>query len=210
ARPSALVIDSPRVMDSTAALRLDALPKSLLVVGGGYIGLELGYVYAALGSAVTVVELTDGLLPGVDRDLVEPLEDRLEKLFRKILLKTEVVRLVEAPDGIRVTLRGEDVPEPEQVFERVLVAVGRVPNSRNLGLENTKVRVDGNRGLILVNEQRRTDDEHVWAIGDVAGEPMLAHKATYEGRVAVEAIRGEKVVYEPRAVPAVVFTAPEI
>ncbi len=208
AQPAALKLDSPRVMDSTGALRLEEMPRSLLIVGGGYIGLELGYVYAALGSAVTVVELTDGLLPGVDRDLVEPLQDRLEELFYKIHLNTMVQRLAETPDGIKATLKGEGV-EPEQTFERVLVAVGRTPNSKGLGLENTKVRV-GEKGFVLVNEQRRTDDPNIWAIGDVAGEPMLAHKATYEGRVAVEAIAGEKVVYEPRAVPAVVFTDPEI
>jgi dihydrolipoamide dehydrogenase len=197
-------------MDSTGALRLEDLPKTLLIVGGGYIGLELGYVYAALGSKVTVVELTDGLLPGVDRDLVAPLEGRLKRLFHKIYLKTEVVRLVEAPQGIQVTLKGEQVTEPEQTFDRVLVAVGRQPSSRGFGLENTKVRLEEKRGFILVDEKRRTHDERIYAIGDVAGEPMLAHKATYEGKVAVEAILGENVVYEPRAVPAVVFTDPEI
>jgi dihydrolipoamide dehydrogenase len=210
ARPRALALDSRRVMDSTGALRLEELPKSLLVVGGGYIGLELGYVYAALGSTVTVVELTDGLLPGVDRDLVAPLEGRLKRLFHKIYLKTEVARLAEESQGIRVTLKGEQVAEAEQVFDRVLVAVGRQPNSRGLGLEKTKVRLEEKRGFVLVDEKRRTHDERIYAIGDVAGEPMLAHKATYEGKVAVEAILGENVVYEPRAVPAVVFTDPEI
>jgi dihydrolipoamide dehydrogenase len=208
ARPAALSLDTPKVMDSTGALRLEELPGSLLVVGGGYIGLELGYVYAALGSRVTVVEMTDSLLPGVDRDLVEPLADRLEGLFHKIHLKTQVQGLVETPDGIRATLQGEGVEEPEQVFDRVLVAVGRGPNTAGLGLENTDVRVE--RGFVIVNEQRRTAEEHVYAIGDVAGEPMLAHKATFEGKVAVEAILGERVAYEPRAVPAVVFTDPEI
>jgi dihydrolipoamide dehydrogenase len=210
AKPRALALESRRVMDSTGALRLDELPKSLLVVGGGYIGLELGYVYAALGSKVTVVELTDGLLPGVDRDLVAPLQERLKRLFHKIHLQTEVVRLVEAKDGVQVTLKAEQVTEPTQLFERVLVAVGRQPNSRGLGLETTKVRLEEKRGFVLVDEKRRTHDEHIYAIGDVAGEPMLAHKATYEGKVAVEAILGENVVYEPRAVPAVVFTDPEI
>jgi dihydrolipoamide dehydrogenase len=208
ARPSALTLDSPRVMDSTGALRLEELPGSLLVVGGGYIGLELGYVYAALGSQVTVVELTDGLLPGVDRDLVEPLADRLEGLFHKIQLQTAVQGLVETSEGIRATLQGEGIEQPEQVFDRVLVSVGRRPNTTGLGLENTSVKVE--RGFIVVNEQRRTTEEHIYAIGDVAGEPMLAHKATYEGRVAVEALLGERVAYEPRAVPAVVFTDPEI
>jgi dihydrolipoamide dehydrogenase len=210
ARPPALMLNTPRVMDSTAALKLETLPSSLLIVGGGYIGLELGYVYSALGSKVTVVELTDGLLPGVDRDLVEPLQERLEKLFHKIYLKTLVKKLEETPQGIRVSLEGEGLTEPVQVFDRVLVAVGRVPNSKGLGLENTKVQVEEKRGFVRVNEQRRTHDPFIYAIGDVAGEPMLAHKATYEGKVAVEAIRGEKVAYEPRAVPAVVFTDPEI
>jgi dihydrolipoamide dehydrogenase len=210
AKPRALALDSRRVMDSTGALRLEDVPKALLVVGGGYIGLELGYVYAALGSKVTVVELTDGLLPGVDRDLVAPLHDRLKRLFHKIYLKTEVVRLAEAKDGVQVWLKGEQVTETEPVFDRVLVAVGRQPNSRGLSLENTKVRLDDKRGFVLVDEKRRTDDEHIYAIGDVAGEPMLAHKATYEGKIAVEAILGENVAYEPRAVPAVVFTDPEI
>jgi dihydrolipoamide dehydrogenase len=207
ARPPALNLDSPKVMDSTGALQMEEVPGSLLVVGGGYIGLELGYVYAALGSRVTVVELTDGLLPGVDRDLVEPLADRLEGLFDKIHLNTLVQGLAETPKGIRATLTGEGV-EPEQVFDRVLVAVGRRPYTTGLGLENTRVKVE--RGFVLVNEQRRTTEEHIYAIGDVAGEPMLAHKATYEGKVAVEALLGERVAYEPRAVPAVVFTDPEI
>ena len=208
ARPQALTLDTPKVMDSTGALRLEDLPGSLLVVGGGYIGLELGYVYAALGSKVTVVEMTDGLLPGVDRDLVEPLADRLEGLFDKIHLQTVVQGLVETPKGIEATLKGEGVEEPKQLFDRVLVAVGRRPNTAGLGLEHTKVKVE--RGFVQVNEQRRTADEHIYAIGDVAGEPMLAHKATYEAKVAVEAILGERVAYEPRAVPAVVFTDPEI
>jgi dihydrolipoamide dehydrogenase len=208
ARSQALTLDTPKVMDSTGALRLEDLPGSLLVVGGGYIGLELGYVYAALGSKVTVVEMTDGLLPGVDRDLVEPLADRLEGLFDKIHLQTVVQGLVETPKGIEATLKGEGVEEPKQLFDRVLVAVGRRPNTAGLGLEHTKVKVE--RGFVQVNEQRRTADEHIYAIGDVAGEPMLAHKATYEAKVAVEAILGERVAYEPRAVPAVVFTDPEI
>jgi len=196
-------------MDSTAALKLDEIPASLLVVGGGYIGLELGYVYAALGSKVTVVELTDGLLPGVDRELVRPLHDRLGKLFDKIYLGTKVVKLDETKKGIKATLEGEEVKEREPVFDRVLVAVGRRPNSRGLGLENTKVQVD-EKGFVRVDERRRTTEEHIYAIGDVAGEPMLAHKASHEGKVAVEAIAGEPAAYDYRAVPAVVFTDPEI
>lgn len=206
----ALKLDSPRVMDSTGALQLEVLPKSLLVVGGGYIGLELGYVYAAIGAKVTIVELTDGLLPGVDRNLVAPLAKRLEGLFDKIYLNTKVVKLAETKQGIRATLEGEDVADKEPVFDRVLVAVGRRPNSKGLGLENTKVQVD-EKGFIRVDEQRRTTDPSIFAIGDIAGEPMLAHKATHEGKVAVEAIAGEKgAAFDPRAIPAVVFTDPEI
>jgi dihydrolipoamide dehydrogenase len=181
----------------------------LLVVGGGYIGLELGTVYAALGSRVTVVELTDGLLPGVDRDLVRPLHARLGSQFEKIYLNTKVTKLAEAKDGIRVSLEGEEVAEKEPVFGRVLVAVGRRPNSQGLGLEKTRVQLD-EKGFIRVDEQRRTTDERIFAIGDVAGEPMLAHKASHEGKVAVEAIAGEPAVFDPRAIPAVVFTDPEI
>lgn len=214
--PSALKIESTRVMDSTAALRLDEIPANLLVVGGGYIGLELGYVYAALGSKVTVVEMTDGLLPGVDRDLVRPLQGRLEPLFQKILLNTQVAKLTEATKGIRVTLLSRDAEaersepvEKEMTFDRVLIAVGRRPNTSGLGLEKTHVQLD-EKGFIRVNGQRRTTDESIFAIGDVAGEPMLAHKATHEGKVAVEAIAGEPAAFEPRAIPAVVFTDPEI
>jgi dihydrolipoamide dehydrogenase len=208
-RIPALSIESPRLMDSTSALHLKELPKSLLVVGGGYIGLELGYVYAALGSKVTVVELTDGLLPGVDRNLVSPLQKRLEGIFEKIHLNTKVVKLSETSGGLRATLEGEEVTDKEPVYDRVLVAVGRRPNSHGLGLEKTKVQIDGN-GFVKVDEQRRTHDSSIYAIGDVAGEPMLAHKASHEGRVAVEAILGEPAVFEPRAIPAVVFTDPEI
>jgi dihydrolipoamide dehydrogenase len=208
-RPPALNLDSPRVMDSTAALKMEEVPPSLLVVGGGYIGLELGTVYAALGSQVTVVELTGELLPGVDRDLVRPLQGRLEHLFHKIYLNTKVGRLSPTAAGIQATLEGGEVAEREPVFGRVLVAVGRRPNSRGLGLENTKVQLD-EKGFIRVDEQRRTTDEAIFAIGDVAGEPMLAHKAAHEGKVAVEVIAGEPAVFDSRAIPAVVFTDPEI
>jgi dihydrolipoamide dehydrogenase len=208
-RPGIFNLASPRVMDSTGALKLEEVPERMLVVGGGYIGLEMGYVYAALGSKVTVVELTDGLLPGVDRDLVLPLSKRLEKLFDKIYLKTKVTRLQEVPGGIKAFLEGEDVPDKEPVFGRVLVSVGRRPNSQDLGLDKAGVQLD-EKGFIRVNEQRRTSAEKIFAIGDVAGEPMLAHKASYEGKIAVEVIAGEPVVYDVRAVPAVVFTDPEI
>jgi dihydrolipoamide dehydrogenase len=208
-RPSSLNLQSPRVMDSTGALKLEDIPPRLLVVGGGYIGLELGYVYAALGSKVTVVEMTDGLLPGADRDLVLPLARRLGKMFDKILLKTRVVKLEEVPGGVKATLEGEEVAEKEQVFERVLVAVGRKPASANLGLEKVGVAVD-EKGFIKVDEQRRTTAPNIFAIGDVAGEPMLAHKATYEGKIVVEVLTGHPAVYDARAVPAVVFTDPEL
>jgi dihydrolipoamide dehydrogenase len=205
----ALNIDSPRVLDSTSALKLDEVPDKLLVVGGGYIGLELGTVYAALGSKVTVVELTGGLLPGVDRDLVRPLQGRLEHLFEKIYLETKVAKLEETKSGIKVQLEGAEVQDKEPVFGRVLVSVGRKPNSKDLGLEHTKVQLD-EKGFVKVDEQRRSTDEHIFAIGDVAGEPMLAHKASHEGKVAVEAIAGEAAAFEPWAIPAVVFTDPEI
>ncbi|MCS6851818.1 MAG: dihydrolipoyl dehydrogenase, partial [Gemmataceae bacterium] len=209
ARPAALALDHPRVMDSTAALRLDEVPGSLLVVGGGYIGLELGYVYAALGSQVTVVELTDGLLPGVDRDLVRPLQARLATLCHRIWLNTKVVRMEPAGAQVRVTLEGAEVSEQTPTYDRVLVAVGRRPNTEGLGLERTRVQLDA-RGFVCVDERRRTTEEHIYAIGDVAGEPMLAHKATFEAKVAVRAIAGEAAVFDAQAIPAVVFTDPEI
>ncbi len=203
-----LSLDSPRMMDSTSGLELPDVPKSLLVIGGGYIGLELGSVYATLGSKVSVVEMTPGLLPGADRDLVGVLEKRLKKLFAAIMLNTKVVKVVEEGTGIRVTFEG-DVAEKEQVFDRVLVAVGRRPNSKIPGLETTGVKVDA-KGFIETDPQRRTAERTIFAIGDVAGEPMLAHKASHEARVAVEAIAGHKAVFEPQAIPAVVFTDPEI
>ena len=203
-----LSLDSERLIDSTGALELSDIPKTLLVIGGGYIGLELGTVYAALGSQVSVVEMLPGLLPGADRDLVRILSKRLEKVFHSIMLNTTVAELHVVKEGIKVKLEG-DVEEPEQTFEKVLLSVGRQPNSNDLGLENTNVEVD-QRGFIIVDEQRRTSESTIYAIGDVAGEPMLAHKATHEGRVAAEAIAGHKVAFEPHAIPAVVFTDPEI
>jgi dihydrolipoamide dehydrogenase len=204
-----LKIDSPRMMDSTGALDLQDIPKSLLVVGGGYIGLELGSVYAALGTRVTVVEMLSGLLPGADRDLVLPLHKRLEKAFEGILLNTTVKSLKEEKNGIRATFEGKDVKEKEQVFDRVLVSVGRKPNSEISGLDKTRVQVN-QRGFIQVNNQLQTDDPSIFAIGDVVGEPMLAHKASHEGRTAVEVIAGHKYTFEPNAIPAVVFTDPEV
>jgi dihydrolipoamide dehydrogenase len=203
-----LSLDSPRMMDSTSGLELPDVPKSLLVIGGGYIGLELGSVYATLGSKVSVVEMTPGLLPGADRDLVQVLEKKLKKLFANIMVNTKVVKVAEEGQGIRVTFEG-DVPEKEQFFDRVLVAIGRRPNSKVPGLETTRVKVD-QKGFIETDPQRRTAEPTIFAIGDVAGEPMLAHKASHEARVAVEAIAGHKTVFEPQAIPAVVFTDPEI
>ena len=211
-----LSLDSPRMMDSTSGLDLPDVPTSLLVIGGGYIGLELGTVYATLGSKVSVVEMTPGLLPGADRDLVAVLEKRLKGLFSSILLNTKVTKVAEEKNGIRVTFEaggdgrgGSSDPPTEQVFERVLVAVGRRPNSKIPGLETTKVKVAQN-GFIETDPQRRTAEPNIFAIGDVAGEPMLAHKASHEARVAVEAIAGHKAIFEPQAIPAVVFTDPEI
>lgn len=210
-RPAAIpgLPNSPRIWDSTGALNLEAIPKTLLVVGGGYIGLELGSVYAALGTKVTVVEMMPALLPGADPDLVKPLAQKLQKEFAAILLGTKVAEMSEQADGIRVRFEGGNVKEPVQVFDRVLVSVGRKPNSADIGLDAAGVRV-GPKGFIEVDPQRATSARSVYAIGDVAGEPMLAHKATHEGRVAVEAIAGKKTIFEPRAIPAVVFTDPEI
>ncbi len=203
-----LSLPSQRLMDSTSALDLPEVPESLLVVGGGYIGLEMGTVYAALGSRVSVVELTDGLLPGADRDLVKPLAKKLEKQFEAIYLNTKVVEMKEKGKSLEVTFDG-DVENKKQRFSRVLMSVGRRPNSANLGLENTKVEVN-QQGFVVVDNQQRTDDPGIFAIGDVAGQPMLAHKAAHQGKVAVEVIAGKNAVFAPRAIPAVVFTDPEI
>jgi len=204
-----LKLETPRMMDSTTALDLSDVPGTLLVVGGGYIGLELGTVYAALGSKVSVVEMLPGLLPGADRDLVLPLHKRMEKIFDSILLNTTVAAVKEEPSGIRVTFDGPEVKEREKIFDKVLVSVGRKPNSEIPGLEKTQVKLNP-RGFIEVNKQLQTADPMIYAIGDVVGEPMLAHKASHEGRTAVEAIAGNKVAFEPNAIPAVVFTDPEI
>lgn len=203
----ALALDSPRVLNSRTGLELPDIPESLLIIGGGYIGLEMGTVYAALGSRVSVVEVTDGLLPGADRDLVKPLHKRLEKEFDGIFLKSKVVALKDKSSAVEVTFEG-DVEKKVQKFSRVLVAVGRRPNSDNLGLEKTKVQVEKN--FVVVDKQQRTADPNILAIGDVAGQPMLAHKAAHEGKVAVEFLAGHSVEFAPRAIPAVVFTDPEI
>jgi dihydrolipoamide dehydrogenase len=208
AMPPVFQIGDPRVMDSTGALELPDIPKTLLVVGGGYIGLEMGCVYAALGSTVTVVELTATLLPGADRDLVRPLQKRLEHTYHAIHLNTKVETLEANRKGIVATLTGEGV-EPKQTFDRVLIAIGRRPNSKGFGLENTGAEVD-DKGFIRVGPDRRTNVPHIYAIGDVAGEPMLAHKATREAKVAVEAITGKPAAFDNVAIPAVVFTDPEV
>lgn len=207
--PPPFQLGDPRVMDSTGALELADIPQRLLVIGGGYIGLEMGSVYAALGSKVTVVELLGGLLMGADRDLVRPLQKRLEKLFTGgIHINTKVESLKATRDGIVAKLTGEGVT-PEQTFDRVLVSVGRRPNSRDLGLENTKVELDA-KGFVKIDKQQRTNDPTISAIGDVAGEPGLAHKATREAKIAVEALLGLPASFDNVAIPAVVFTDPEV
>ena len=206
-----LSIDSPRVMDSTAALDLPDVPKTLLVVGGGYIGLELGSVYAALGTKVTVVEMTPGLLPGADRDLVAVLAKRMEQTLHKVLLNARVTEMKDTGSGVKVKIDGAELAaaDKEQTFDRVLVSVGRKPNSAVPGLDKTKVAID-QRGFIVVDAARRTAEPSLLAIGDVVGEPMLAHKASHEARVAVEAALGHRTAFEPQAIPAVVFTDPEV
>jgi dihydrolipoamide dehydrogenase len=203
-----LSINSPRVLDSTGALDLPEIPKSMLVIGGGYIGLELGSVYAALGTKVSVVEMTPGLLPGADRDLVRFLAQRVEKTFEKVMVSTKVTAMKADDKSVTVNFEGEGAPK-EAAYDYVLVSIGRRPNAKIDGLDRTKVKVDA-KGFIETDGQRRTAEPTIFAIGDVAGEPMLAHKASHEARVAVEAIEGQKAVFEPAAIPAVVFTDPEI
>lgn len=202
-------IGSSRVMDSTGALQLADIPKRMLVVGGGYIGLEMGSVYANLGSEVSVVEWTEGLLPGADRDLVKPLARHLEKLFNKrIYLNTKVGSMAEVDNQVEVTFEGPGKYGHER-YDRVLVSVGRRPVTAGLGLEKTQVQTN-QRGFIVCDKQQRTADPHIYAIGDVAGEPMLAHKASHEAKVAVEVIMGKATTFDKVAIPAVVFTDPEI
>jgi dihydrolipoamide dehydrogenase len=209
AMPASFRIGSPRVLDSTGALELVDIPDTILVVGGGYIGLEMGTVYAQLGSKVSVVELTDSLLPGADRDLVKPLERRLMELFAdRIFLNTKVGSISAVDEAIDVTFEGPGKLGIER-FDRVLVSVGRRPSSQGLGLENTGIQVD-RRGFIQCDEQQRTAEENIFAIGDVAGEPMLAHKATHQAKVAVEVALGKSVEFDKVAIPAVIFTDPEI
>ena len=211
-RPAAIPgmeVDNKLVLDSTSALALLDIPDRLLVVGGGYIGLELGTVYSALGSAVSVVEMTSGLIPPADRDLIKPLEERIRQKFDQVMLGTKVVELAKGKDEVQVTFESSSSEQISKTYEKVLVSVGRRPNSEGLGLEETGVKID-DKGFVPVNAQRQTSNPAVFAIGDIAGEPMLAHKASHEAAVAVETIAGHKVAFEPNAIPAVVFTDPEI
>ena len=192
--------DDPRVIDSSGALELPLDCKRLLVIGGGIIGLEMACVYDALGVRVTVVELSDGLMPGTDRDLVRPLQKRIEKRYERILLNTKVAKLDVLPDGLRATFDGPDAPEP-QMFDRVLVAVGRTANGNAVGAATAGVAVSP-RGLIAVNKQMRTNVPHIFAIGDVVGQPMLAHKASHEGKIAAEAAAGQKSAFDARCIPS--------
>jgi dihydrolipoamide dehydrogenase len=198
-----------RIMDSTGALALADIPARLLVIGGGIIGLEMGTVYDALGSKVSVVEFMDGLITGCDRDLVRPLQKRMEKRFEAIMLSTKVSKIEAKTDGIHVSFEGEDAPKEPQVYDRVLVSIGRRPNGKNIGAENAGVAVD-DRGFIAVDKQMRTNVPHIFAIGDIVGQPMLAHKATHEGKVAAEVIAGHKVEFVASVIPSVAYTDPEI
>jgi dihydrolipoamide dehydrogenase len=199
--------EDPRIIDSTGALELD-LPKRMLVIGGGIIGLEMACVYDALGTKVSVVELTEGLIPGCDRDLVRPLEKRIAKRYEKIMVKTKVTQVEALKEGIRVTFEGEQAIEP-QLYDKVLVAVGRSPNGRKIGAEAAGVNVN-ERGFIPVDKQMRTNVPHIFAIGDIVGQPMLAHKASHEGKLAAEVAHGEKRYFDARVIPSVAYTDPEI
>ena len=201
--------DDERIMDSTGALALADVPKRLLVIGGGIIGLEMGTVYDALGSKVSVVEFMDGLITGCDRDLVRPLQKRMEKRFESIMLSTKVAKMEAKPDGIHVSFEGEDAPKEPQIYDRVLVSIGRRPNGKLIGAENAGVAVD-DRGFIAVDKQMRTNIPHIFAIGDIVGQPMLAHKATHEGKVAAEVIAGHKTEFVASVIPSVAYTDPEI
>ena len=200
--------DDERIMDSTGALELKDIPKKLLIIGGGIIGLEMGTVYDAMGSAVSVVELTDGLIQGCDRDIVRPLHKRMAKRFENIWLGTKVTKMDAKKEGILVYFEGVDAPK-EALFDRVLVAVGRKPNGLHIGADKAGVAVD-NQGFIAADKQMRTNVHHIYAIGDIIGQPMLAHKATHEGKIAAEVIAGEKVEFQAIAIPSVAYTDPEL
>ncbi len=208
ARIPDLPYDDSRLMDSTDALKLTELPKRMLVIGGGIIGLEMATVYDALGTKISVVELLDGLIPGADRDLVRPLQKRLEKRYEGIYVKTKLTSLTAQKSGLKATFEGDNAPEP-QVYDRVLLAVGRRPNGKQIGAEFAGVNVD-DRGFIPVDNQMRTNVSNIYAIGDIVGEPMLAHKATHEGKLAAEVIAGHKVAFDARTIPSVAYTDPEI
>ena len=201
--------DDARIMDSTGALQLDDIPKRLLVIGGGIIGLEMGTVYDALGSRVSVVEFMDGLITGCDRDLVRPLQKRMDKRFEAIMLSTKVAKIEAKKDGIHVSFEGDEAPKEVQIYDRVLVSIGRKPNGNNIGADKAGVAVD-ERGFIAVDKQMRTNISHIFAIGDIVGQPMLAHKATHEGKVAAEVIAGQKVEFVASVIPSVAYTDPEI
>lgn len=202
-------IKSDRLLNSTSALDLPAIPERLLVIGGGYIGLELGSVYSALGTKVSVVEMTNGLLPGADRDMVNYLSQMLKKKFEAIMLESRVMKLEPVENGINVTIQDKTGVDRVEFYDYVLASIGRRPNTAGLGLETTKVELTP-KGHIKVDKTLHTTDQYIYAIGDIAGDPMLAHKASHEARVAVEAIAGHRVAFEPAAIPAVVFTDPEI
>jgi dihydrolipoamide dehydrogenase len=204
-----LNIESKKLLNSTTAIDLPEIPKSLLVIGGGYIGLELASVYSALGTKVSVVEMLSGLLPGADRDLVSFLHKKVEKEYEKIMLESKVIEMKETKKGLKVKIQDKEKKTTEEEFDYVLMSIGRRPETKGLGIENTKVKTN-EKGWIKVNKQLQTDDPKIYAIGDIVGEPMLAHKASHEGRIAVEAIAGHKAAFEPLAIPAVVFTDPEI
>ncbi|HUO83267.1 MAG TPA: dihydrolipoyl dehydrogenase [Gammaproteobacteria bacterium] len=201
--------DDPRIMDSTAALELGELPERLLVIGGGIIGLELATVYEALGVRVTIVELTDTLMPGTDRDLVKPLLKRIEKRYERIMTGTKVTSLAAEPDGIRATFEGKGAPDASELYGRVLVAVGRRPNAVSIAADKAGVRIDDN-GFIPVDQQMRSNVSHIFAIGDIVGPPLLAHKASHQGKVAAEVAHGGKRAFDARVIPAVAYTDPEI
>ncbi|MBM3360819.1 MAG: dihydrolipoyl dehydrogenase [Betaproteobacteria bacterium] len=202
------VKDDPRIMDSTGALELKDIPKRLLIVGGGIIGLEMGTVYDALGSQVSIVELSDGLIQGCDRDLVRPLQKRMEQRFEKIMLNTKVTSIEAKKDGIHVIFESEGKSE-SQMYDRVLIAIGRRPNGKAIKAELAGVTVT-DQGFIPVNKQMRTNVSHIFAIGDIVGQPMLAHKATHEGKVAAEVIAGHKVEFQALTIPTVAYTDPEV
>tara|TARA_Y100000590_G_C15677400_1_gene998551 strand:- start:130 stop:1548 length:1419 start_codon:yes stop_codon:yes gene_type:complete len=199
----------PKIINSTKALEFDEIPKKLLIIGGGYIGLEMGSVFNAMGSSVTIVEFMDGLLPGADKDLINPLEKKLEKDFEKILLSTKVINIESENDTLIVHFENKTHEKFSEIFDTILISVGRQPNTSKIGIENTGILLD-EKGFIIVDEKLRTNISHIYAIGDVVGNPMLAHKATHEGKIAAEVICNLPSVFKPALIPAVIFTDPEI